>query len=122
MGGEEVARQINAPGWTAAGYQNVTTPDDAVHGVAKQSGLYSFVRVYDSGHQVPFYKPRAALEIFERMLKGQDIATGQEKVDEGYRSLGPSKSEYQNNPSTIQQNVLDDSCEWDSASNLPVCN
>lgn len=49
IGGEEVARQIDAPGWSSAGYENITTSDGLVHGVVKQAGRYSFVRIYDSG-------------------------------------------------------------------------
>lgn len=56
IGGEAVAAEIDAQGWSNAGYENFTTSDGEVHGAVKQSGKYSFVRVYDSGHQVPFYK------------------------------------------------------------------
>ena len=121
LGGEAVAAEIDAQGWSSAGYQNLSTSDGVVHGVVKQSGNYSFVRVYDAGHSVPFYKPLAALTMFERMINGVDIATGQQKVTAGYKSKGAAKSTYINGNSTIQLEVVDASCTYDTESNLPVC-
>ena len=63
LGGEQVANEIKPPGWAASGYQNITTSDKIVHGVVRQSGLYSFARIYQSGHQVPFYQPLTALTL-----------------------------------------------------------
>ncbi|KAK5109169.1 hypothetical protein LTR62_007254 [Meristemomyces frigidus] len=121
LGGEAVAAEINAAGWEGAGYQNFTTTTDGkVHGVVKQAGNFTFVRVYDAGHSVPFYQPLVALEMFERLLSGTDIATGLTKVSPSYLSKGPAKT-YRNGSSTIQQDVVDPSCNHDSATNLPVC-
>ncbi|KAK1007076.1 hypothetical protein LTS01_002768 [Friedmanniomyces endolithicus] len=121
LGGEAIASEINAPGWLSAGYQNLSTPDGIVHGVVKQAGNFSFVRVYDAGHSVPFYKPLAALEMFERMLRGADIATGEVGVSGGYKSEGPAKSRYVNGNGTIQMGVTDPSCTYDVELNVPVC-
>lgn len=120
IGGEAIASLIDADGFTKAGYENVTTSDGTVHGVAKQAGKYSFVRIYDSGHQVPFYKPKAALAVFERMLKQVDIATGKES-NSGYASVGPEKSTYQNDPYTIQEEVVDARCTFNPLTNVPEC-
>lgn len=121
IGGEEVAAEINAAGWASAGYQNISTPDKVVHGVVKQSGNYSFVRVYDAGHSVPFYKPLTALTMFERMLKNTDIATGTQNVTASYKSTGPAKSTYVEGDSTIQQDVVDPSCTYNTVTNVPDC-
>ncbi|KAK4548561.1 hypothetical protein LTR36_009471 [Oleoguttula mirabilis] len=121
LGGAEVAAEINATGWSGAGYQNISTPDDVVHGVVKQAGNYSFVRVYDAGHSVPFYKPLAALTMFERMLKNTDIATGTKAVTAAYRSTGPAKSTYVEGNSTIQLDVVDASCTYDTVTDVPDC-
>ncbi|KAF7190154.1 Carboxypeptidase S1-like B [Pseudocercospora fuligena] len=134
IGGEEVARQIDASGFTAAGYQYLTTSTfvangsqsaftEQVHGVVKQASNYAFARIYDSGHQVPFYKPKAALALFQRLVKGTDLATGKERIDQKseYVSVGPQKSEHRNDPSTIQEDVVDASCLWDPETNMPVC-
>ena len=119
LGGEAVAGQINAPGFSAAGYQNLTTSDNRVHGVVKQAGKFSFVRVYDSGHSVPFYQPLAALTMFSRLITGRDIATGLRVVGSNYASVGPSRSTYHNGGSTIQQDVVDESCVYDTQTNTP---
>ncbi|RAL58429.1 hypothetical protein DID88_005134 [Monilinia fructigena] len=76
LGGEVIADLINAPNYALAGYTNITTSDSIVHGQVKQSGLFSFSRVYEAGHLVPFFQPLAALEIFERVIGRKDIQTG----------------------------------------------
>lgn len=101
LGGEAVAEEINAKGYSCAGYTDISTSDDVVHGQVKQAGNFSFVRIYESGyvipppplnsqlflfstylqsnsantyhrHEVPFYSPVAALEIFERAISGKE--------------------------------------------------
>jgi carboxypeptidase C (cathepsin A) len=75
LGGQVVADIINATGYSDAGFTNISTSDNIVHGQVKQAGLFSFLRIYESGHEVPFYQPLASLEIFDRALKQTDIAT-----------------------------------------------
>jgi hypothetical protein len=84
---------------------NITTSDEIVHGQVKQSGLFSFVRIYESGHEVPFYQPLAALEIFERALKQVDIATGMKKVTRSYKTKGTPTSTYREGNATINDEV-----------------
>ncbi|KAK4507588.1 hypothetical protein PRZ48_001323 [Zasmidium cellare] len=120
IGGEAVAASVDAAGWSGAGYENITTSDGEVHGVVKQSGKFGFARVYDAGHSVPFYKPRAALTLLERLLNQTDIATGTESVD-GYVSVGPVESTYLNDNSTIQTEVVDASCTYNTETDLPEC-
>lgn len=69
---------------------------------------------------MPFYKPLAALTLFQRMLNQTDIATGLESL-EGYVSVGPAKSTYRNDNSTIQMEVVDTNCTYDTETDLPVC-
>jgi len=102
LGGEAVTDLINPAGWTTAGYTNISTSDSIVHGQVKQAGRFAFARVYESGHEVPFYQPVAALEIFDRAINGKDIATGERKVRAGYRTRGTVKSTYREGNSTIQ--------------------
>lgn len=50
LGGEVVSNEIGQPGFNCSGYTNVLTSDGIVHGQVKQSGAFSFVRIYESGH------------------------------------------------------------------------
>lgn len=102
-GGEAVANEIAAPGFDTAGYQNLTSMRDAkVGGQVKQSSNYAFVRIYESGHEVPFYQPLVALELFNRTVRGLDIATGtiSIKIGDGYKTKGPSTSDFREGNST----------------------
>lgn len=44
--------------------------DGTEYGEVRQYGNFSFLRVYESGHEVPYYQPVAALEMFRRVLNG----------------------------------------------------
>ncbi|KAJ5732427.1 Peptidase S10 serine carboxypeptidase [Penicillium malachiteum] len=103
LGGQVVAKEINAAGFEKAGFVNLTTSDGIVHGQVRQSDLYTFIRIYESGHEVPFYQPLAALSFFERAISRKDIATGKHSVTQygGYHTVGPSTSDYREGNSTI---------------------
>ncbi len=45
-----VSNEVGQPGFNYSGYTNVSTSDGLVHGQVKQSGAFSFVRIYESGH------------------------------------------------------------------------
>lgn len=119
IGGEGVANLINATGYSSAGFTNITTSDDIVHGQVKQAGLFSFLRIYESGHEVPFYQPLASLEIFERALKQVDIATGCDKIDEGYLTVGTPNSDYHEGNGTMQFKVTPANATYNTALNAP---
>jgi len=121
LGGQVVASMIDAPGYSTAGFVNISTSDDIVHGQVKQSGLFSFVRIYESGHEVPFYQPLAALEIFERALAQKDIATGKEEVcgGEAYKTVGTPTSTYREGNATIQMEVIPRNATYNTALNAP---
>jgi hypothetical protein len=76
------------------------------HGVTKQSGLFSFSRIYDAGHEVPFYQPLTALTVFNRSIHGMDIATGKVHVENDYRTKGPRHSSYRQGNDTVQTSTL----------------
>ena len=85
----------------------------------KQSGAFSFVRIYESGHEVPFYQPLIALEIFERAIAGRDIATGHVCVDDAYRTIGPPESTYREGNSTIQFAVVNTTATYNVTTGAP---
>ena len=119
LGGEVVSNEIGAPGFSSAGYVNISTDDGIVHGQVKQSGGFSFVRIYESGHEVPFYQPVAALAIFERAIGGDDIATGTEKAMAAYKTVGPARSTYREGNATIQFSVLPSSATYNTTTDAP---
>lgn len=45
-----VSNEVGQPGFNCSGYTNISTSDGIVHGQVKQSGAFSFVRIYESGH------------------------------------------------------------------------
>jgi carboxypeptidase C (cathepsin A) len=57
LGGQAVAHEIGVPGFESAGFVNVSTPDGVVHGQVKQAGKFSFMRIYQSGHEVGSKRP-----------------------------------------------------------------
>lgn len=66
--------------FNAAGYTPFLV-DGVEYGVTREYGNLSFTRIYDSGHEVPYYQPIASLAFFERALNRLDIATGKIPVD-----------------------------------------
>ncbi|THX88997.1 putative carboxypeptidase 2 [Aureobasidium pullulans] len=119
LGGEVVAGEVNAPGFSNAGYTNVTSSDNIVHAQVKQSGKFSFVRIFESGHEVPFYQPLMSLEMFDRAINGKDIATGRRTVKGGYKTTGSAKSTYREGNSTVQFEVVNATATYNTTSNEP---
>ena len=101
LGGEAVYNSLLTHSSPRPGYVNISTSDSTVHGQAKQTGSFAFARVYNSGHEVPYYQPLTALSIFERAITGYDIATGQTHVDDSYVTVGPAKSTYREGNGTV---------------------
>lgn len=116
-----IEQLVKPPGYSSAGFTNVSTSDDVVHGQAKQSGNFAFVRVYESGHEVPFYQPLISLEMLERVLKGLDVATGTVAVSKGsgYKTSGPSESTYREGNSTVQFKVLPSDATYNITTDEP---
>ena len=47
------------------------------YGTTRQYKNFSFTRMYEAGHDVPFYQPHASLEIFKRVLANLAVSTGE---------------------------------------------
>ena len=92
-----------------------------MHGQVKQSGLFSFVRIYESGHEVPFYQPLASLEIFERALAQKDVATGKVSLRgaKRYKSVGTPTSTYREGNATVQFEVVPANATYNTKLNAP---
>lgn len=94
FGGEAVSLQVNYTDDTqfrAAGYQPMLV-DGKEYGEVRQAGNFSFVRVYEAGHEVPFYQPLASYAIFDRAIHNLDIANGGSKIVENYNTTGGAKA------------------------------
>ena len=82
FGGEAVslaAQHTNTDQFNAAGYVPMMV-DGVEYGETREYGNFSFTRVYESGHEVPYYQPIAALQLFNRTINHFDMATGMQKV------------------------------------------
>ncbi|KAK8050613.1 carboxypeptidase Y [Apiospora phragmitis] len=47
------------------------TVDDKAYGQVKTSGNFTFMRVYEAGHMVPFNQPKGSLDFFNRWIGGE---------------------------------------------------
>ncbi|PWN51461.1 serine carboxypeptidase, partial [Violaceomyces palustris] len=94
IGGEMTSHEVNAKGFESAGYQDVVSSSGQVFGQVKQAGLFSFVRVYYSGHFVPYYQPQGSLDLLTRTIHRKDLATGKVIANADYASKGSAKSEF----------------------------
>lgn len=94
FGGEAVSLALNyshAAEFKAAGYTPFLV-DGVEYGEVRQAGNFSFTRVYESGHEVPYYQPIAALALFNRTLNGLAVNDGTTKVEAGYGTNGTAKA------------------------------
>jgi len=118
-GGQVVSQEVGARNFENAGYVNVTTSDCVVHGQVKQAGKFSFLRIYESGHEVPFYQPVIALEMLERVLAGLDIATGTVEVGPEYITIGTAESTYREGNATMQLDVVSTDATYNTTTGMP---
>lgn len=73
--------------FAAAGYEPFTV-DGTEYGEVRQYGNFSFLRVYEAGHEVPYYQPQGALALFNRTINHWNIADGTEMVTANLTSYG----------------------------------
>jgi carboxypeptidase D len=92
FGGEAVSLAIpygRAGAFAAAGYAPILVPFSPQGGLVRQAGSFSFARVFQAGHEMPYYQPAVALTLFARTVLGLDAATGLKIVTEDYSTAGP---------------------------------
>ncbi|MCJ1426652.1 hypothetical protein MMC29_004555 [Sticta canariensis] len=90
FGGEAVSNEISythTDDFAKTGYVPFVV-DGVEYGESRQYGNFSFTRIYEAGHEVPFYQPLASLELFKRVLENTDVATGKVAVTENYGTNG----------------------------------
>lgn len=94
FGGQAVSLAMNythSKEFQAAGYAPFLV-DGKEYGETREYGNFSFTRVYEAGHEVPYYQPVAALQLFNRTLNGWELPTGQKKLKPGFGSSGPASA------------------------------
>lgn len=92
FGGQAIslaANHSNAEEFKAAGYAPFLV-DGVEYGETREYGNFSFTRVYEAGHEVPYYQPIAALQLFNRTLNGWELPKGEKKLTSGDGSSGPA--------------------------------
>lgn len=119
LGGQVVADHVGAPGYASAGFTNISTADGVVHGQVKQAGSFAFVRIYESGHEVPFFQPLVALDLLNRTINRVDIATGKTKVDPAYLTKGSKLSTFHEGNKTVQFDVVPVDAVYNTTTNGP---
>jgi hypothetical protein len=115
FGGQAISLAMNythSKEFRAAGYDAMVV-DGTEYGEVRQYGNFSFARIYESGHEIPFYQREstlsipshslltkfaavAALAYFNRTLYHYDIATGEEMVSANLTSTGPANATHTN--------------------------
>lgn len=94
LGGEAASLALDysrSREFSEAGYAPIFS-EKQVRGFVRQYGNYSFSRVFQSGHEVPWYAPEVAYDIFHRSLFNKDIATGLLPVTDNFSTIGPSST------------------------------
>lgn len=96
FGGEAVslaAKYAHSKQFAAAGYAPFLV-DGVEYGQTREYGNFSFSRVYEAGHEVPYYQPVASLQLFNRTLNGWELSKGEKKLTAGSGTKGPTKASH----------------------------
>ncbi|KAI8268584.1 hypothetical protein K4K58_004676 [Colletotrichum sp. SAR11_239] len=96
LGGEALslaAEWSGAENFRDAGYTELTV-DGVAYGETRQYGKLSFTRVWNAGHEIPYFQPKASFQIFNRTTNRFDIATGEAVItpDSTYKTNGTAKT------------------------------
>lgn len=96
QGGQDLSLAVNYTGsesFRDSGYVPIVA-DGKRYGDTREADNFSFTRVFDAGHDAPFYQPKAALQIFNRTIHGWDVATGTKVVGLGFATVGDRESTF----------------------------
>ena len=95
FGGEAVSLALNYTGaaeFQASGYVPFTAGNGTEYGEGRQYEKFSFLRIYESGHEVPYYQPEASLAFFKRVLGNLVLSDGSEPLTDGYVTTGQANA------------------------------
>ena len=98
FGGEALSLQLeyaHAKEFRASGYVPFVV-DGTEYGEVRQYGNFSFMRIYESGHEIPYYQPLASLEFFRRTLGNLILSDGSEPVTPDYGTDGQAQATHTN--------------------------
>lgn len=76
FGGQAISLALNythKSEFAKAGYVPFTV-NGVEYGETREYGNFSFTRVYESGHEVPYYQPVAALQLFNRTVSSSYVS------------------------------------------------
>jgi len=94
FGGQAVSLAINytySAQFRAAGYVPFVV-EGVEYGETRQYGNFSFTRIYEAGHEIPYYQPLASLAFFNRQNLGYNIADGTMMVTANYSTVGQANA------------------------------
>ncbi|PVH98230.1 alpha/beta-hydrolase [Periconia macrospinosa] len=94
FGGEAVSLAVNythAESFRAAGYAPFVL-NGTEYGAVRGYGNFSFTRIYEAGHLVPYYQPEASLELFRRAIEHRVLADGGKVVTGEYSTNGTAEA------------------------------
>ncbi|KAI9780759.1 MAG: hypothetical protein M1839_006547 [Geoglossum umbratile] len=98
MGGEAISFSIaanagsNYAPFYRAGYADIRVNNSYVGGQVRQYGNLSFSRIYQAGHLVPAYQPETAFTLMTRIIRGKNLATGEDADLSSFGTSGPANS------------------------------
>lgn len=91
-GGENVSLSLefdSAEKFRDSGYQSIVTNSSYKGGLVREHGPLSFSRIYQAGHGVAGYQPETLSKLFDRVMFGRDIATGEITLSDDFATEGP---------------------------------
>ena len=122
FGGQAISLALNythSAEFAAAGYEPFTV-NGVEYGEVRQYGNFSFLRLYEAGHEVPYYQPEASLQLFNRTLNHFDIADGLEKVTANLTSSGGPNATHTESFVALPSSTSSSASSSASAGVLPI--
>jgi hypothetical protein len=91
-GGENVSLSLEfdeAEKFRDSGYQPIVTNASYSGGLVREHGPLSFSRIYQAGHGVAGYQPETLSVLFDRVMFGRDVSTGEVELTDAFATKGP---------------------------------